>query len=111
MGDSTPLPNPAAIARAELFTREQFVYEGESLADALAPGSARRRAFDAALVEVESGADHPSVEWRRPFSLLLGLERLLSQGEPPLVHRALVPPPPAAPPARTPTAPPALAPR
>ena len=55
MGDSTPLPNPAAIARAELFTREQFVYEGESLGDALAPGSARRRALDAALVEIDAG--------------------------------------------------------
>src|SRR5260370_19505157 len=85
MGDSTPLPTPAAIARAELFTREQFVYEGESLAAARAAGSARRRAFDAALVEVESGADHPSVEWRRHFSLLLGLERLLSEEDPHLV--------------------------
>jgi ribonuclease E len=82
MGDANPLPNPAAIARAELFTREQFVYEGESLEEALAPGSARRRAFDAALVEIEAGANQPSVEWRQHFSLLLGLERLLSQDEP-----------------------------
>jgi len=82
MGDSTPLPNPAAIARAELFTREQFVYEGETLEDALAPGSARRRAFDAALAEIESGNKQPSIGWRRSFSLLLGLERLLSQEEP-----------------------------
>ncbi len=85
MGVSTPLPNPAAIARAELFTREQFVYEGEALEDALAPGSARRRALDAALVEIEAGNSQPSVEWRRHFSLLLGLERLLSQDEPHLV--------------------------
>src|SRR5207253_1927473 len=55
MGDSTPLPNPAAIARAELFTREQFVYEGETLEEALGPGSARRRALDAALQELEDG--------------------------------------------------------
>jgi hypothetical protein len=85
MGDANPLPNPAAIARAELFTREQFVYEGESLEEAFAPGSARRRAFDAALVEIEGGANQPSVEWRQHFSLLLGLERLLSQDEPHLV--------------------------
>src|SRR5947199_7945404 len=85
MGDPTPLPNPAAIARAELFTREQFVYDGESLEDALAPGSARRRAVDAALAEIDAGNDQPSVEWRRHFSLLLGLERLLSQDEPHLV--------------------------
>src|SRR5947199_7450781 len=82
MGDSTPLPNPAAIARAEVFTREQFVYEAERLEDALAPGSARRRALDAALAEIEGGAKQPSVQWRRSFSLLLGLERLLSEEEP-----------------------------
>ncbi len=85
MGDSTPFPEPAEIARAELFTRERFVYEGESLEDALAPGSARRRALDAALAELDAGADKPSIEWRRHFSLLLGLERLLSEEEPQLV--------------------------
>src|ERR1700758_3367911 len=82
MGDSTPFPEPAAIARAELFTREQFVYEGETLEDALSPGSARRRALDAALTEIEAGADKPSIDWRRHYSLLLGLERLLSEEEP-----------------------------
>ncbi|HEX4282632.1 MAG TPA: DEAD/DEAH box helicase family protein [Solirubrobacteraceae bacterium] len=82
MGDSTPFPEPADIARAELFTRERFVYEGESLEDALAPGSARRRALDAAVVELDAGADKPSIEWRRHYSLLLGLERLLSEEEP-----------------------------
>jgi hypothetical protein len=82
MGDSTPLPNPAAIARGELFTREQYVYEGESLEDALSPGTARRRALDAALEEVEAGHKQPSIAWRRQFSLLLGLERLLSEEEP-----------------------------
>src|SRR5438270_8041503 len=82
MGDSTPFPDPAAIARAELFTRERFVYEGETLEEAVSPGSARRGALDAALSEIEGGAQHPSVEWRRRFSLLLGLERLLSEEEP-----------------------------
>ncbi len=87
MGDSTPFPSPAAIARAELFTRERFVYDGESLEVALAPGSARRRALEAALTEVDAaaGAKQPSVAWRRQFSLLLGLERLLSEEEPHLV--------------------------
>jgi hypothetical protein len=85
MGDSTPFPSPAAIARAELFTRERFVHEGETLEDALAPGSARRKAIDAALEEIEAGAKQPSVKWRRAFSLLLGLERLLSEEEPHLV--------------------------
>jgi ribonuclease E len=82
MGASTPFPSPAAIARAELFTRERFVYEGETLEEALAPGSARRRALDAAVSEMEKGAVTPSIDWRRMFSLLLGLERLLSEDEP-----------------------------
>src|SRR6185437_1228704 len=81
----TPFPSPDAIARAELLTRERFVYEGESLEDALAPGSARRRALDAAIAEVDAGNKTPSVNWRRQFSLLLGLERLLSEEEPRLV--------------------------
>jgi superfamily II DNA or RNA helicase len=85
MGETTPFPSPDAIARAELLTRERFVYEGETLKDALAPGSARRRALDAALEEVEAGAKQPSIEWRRQYSLLLGLERLLSEEEPHLV--------------------------
>jgi ribonuclease E len=90
MGASTPFPNPAAIARAELFTRERFVYEGETLEDALAAGSARRRALDAALAETEAGANQPSIEWRRRFSLLLGLERLLSEEEPHLADGAVL---------------------
>ena len=85
MTETASLPSPAAIARAERFTREQFVYEGESLAEALAPGSERRRALDAALGEIEAGNQQPSIDWRRKFSLLLGLERLLSQDEPHLV--------------------------
>jgi ribonuclease E len=85
MGVITPFPSPDAIARAELLTRERFVYEGESLEEALAPGSARRRALDAALAEVDAGNRTPSIEWRREFSLLLGLERLLSEEEPRLV--------------------------
>jgi ribonuclease E len=85
MGVTPPFPSPDAIARAELLTRERFVYEGESLEEALAPGSARRRALDAAVAEVDAGNKTPSIEWRREFSLLLGLERLLSEDEPRLV--------------------------
>ena len=85
MGASTPLPSTDAIARAERFTRERFIYDGETAAEALAPGSARRRALDAALAELEVDAKRPSVEWRRRFALLLGLERLLSEEEPHLV--------------------------
>jgi hypothetical protein len=85
MGESTPFPSPAAIARAEKLTRERFIFDGETIQDALSPGSARRNALDAALAEVTAGAKQPSIEWRREYSLLLGLERLLSEEEPHLV--------------------------
>jgi ribonuclease E len=84
MGASTPFPDTAAIARAELLTREQFVYEGETLADALAQGTPRRRALEAALREYDKGLKVPSLEWRQEYSLLLGLERVLSVDEPKL---------------------------
>jgi ribonuclease E len=76
----------AAIKRAELervqeFTREPILLEGEKLSD-LVPGSARRLAVDAALEEIEAGREHPSIEWRRDYSLLLGLERLLDEDSP-----------------------------
>ena len=58
MGGSSPFPTTPAIARAELFTHERFVYEGEALEDALAPGGARRRALDAAVAEMDAGAAH-----------------------------------------------------
>jgi ribonuclease E len=81
---AAPLPNTAEIERAEKFVRERFVHEGEDLQLALAPGSPRRRALDRALAEIAEGAKHPSTAWRREFSLLLGLERLLSDDEPKL---------------------------
>src|SRR3954463_3572295 len=89
MADSTsaatlaaPVPDPDAVARAERFTRERFVHAGEDPADALAPGSGRRLALDAALAELDAGADGPSTHCRRRYSLLLGLERVLSEDEP-----------------------------
>src|SRR5687767_2691058 len=82
---ATSLPTPDDIERAERFTREPFLFEGEDVAVALAPDSPRRKALDAALAELEQGLAHPSVGWRRTWSLLLGLERLLSEEEPALV--------------------------
>jgi ribonuclease E len=79
------IPSSAEIERAEKLVRERFVHEGEDPAVALAPGSPRRRALDQALVELKEGAKHPSTAWRREFSLLLGLERVLSEDEPKLV--------------------------
>jgi ribonuclease E len=89
MADSTSaattaasVPDPDAIARAEGFTRERFVHAGEDPADALVPGTGRRLALDAALAEIDAGATVPSTHWRRRYSLLLGLERVLSEDEP-----------------------------
>jgi ribonuclease E len=92
MADSTPLPDAGALKRAERFTRERFVHDGELPEDALAAGSARRRALDEALVELDSGLKAPSVAWRREYSLLLGLERLLSEDEPRLADGTLLNP-------------------
>ncbi|HVA20279.1 MAG TPA: DEAD/DEAH box helicase family protein [Solirubrobacteraceae bacterium] len=78
------IPNSAGIARAEKFVRERFLHDGEDPAVALAPGTPRRRALDQALAELSEQAKHPSTAWRREFSLLLGLERVLSEDEPKL---------------------------
>jgi superfamily II DNA or RNA helicase len=78
------IPSSAEIARAEKFVRERFVHEGETAAEALAGGSVRRRALEQALAELAEGAKQPSTQWRRSFSLLLGLERLLSDEDPKL---------------------------
>ncbi len=75
------VPTSAEIERAAAFAREPFLLDGEG-PEALAEGTARRRALDAALAEVDAGAENPSIQWRRDFSLLLGLERLLAD-EPP----------------------------
>jgi ribonuclease E len=83
---AAPIPSSADIARAEKLVRERFVHPGEDPAIALAAGSPRRRALDWALEELDSDpkTKHPSTAWRREFSLLLGLERLLSDSEPKL---------------------------
>ncbi|HTW43332.1 MAG TPA: DEAD/DEAH box helicase family protein [Solirubrobacteraceae bacterium] len=83
---ATTIPSSADIARAEKFVRERFVHEGEDAQLALAAGTPRRRALDQALAELaeDPKAKSPSTAWRREFSLLLGLERLLSDEEPKL---------------------------
>src|ERR1039457_4917920 len=81
---AAPIPKSADIARAEKLVRERFLHDGEDSAVALAPGTPRRRALDQALIELEAKAKHPSTAWRREFSLLLGLERVLSDDEPKL---------------------------
>jgi ribonuclease E len=81
VADASPVSGDE-LKRAEEFAREPFVLEGEDPAAALAGSSARRAALDAALKEIEAGRSEPSVEWRREFSLMLGLERLLADEEP-----------------------------
>jgi hypothetical protein len=83
---AAPIPSSAEISRAEKFVRERFLHDGEDAAVALASGSPRRRALDEALAELAATPKpkHPSTAWRREFSLLLGLERLLSEDEPKL---------------------------
>jgi superfamily II DNA/RNA helicase len=71
-------PIPAdQLERVREFTREPILLDGETVDD-LAPGSARLRAVEAAAAELAAGRETPSPEWRRRYSLLLGLERLLS---------------------------------
>src|SRR3954470_20222928 len=72
------------LARAEKFTFEPFVHEGDDPAVVLAEGTPRRRALDDALTEIDAGLDQPSVRWRQTYSLMLGLERLMVQDEPTL---------------------------
>ena len=73
------------LRRAEEFAREPLVLEGEDAGTALEEGTARRAALNAALAELDAGRTEPSVQWRRDFSLILGLERVLSEEEPHLV--------------------------
>jgi len=80
-------PTSADIERAREFAREPFLLEGEKPKD-LAAGTPRRRALDAALAEIDEGREAPSIEWRRDFSLLLGLERVLSEDTPHLADGA-----------------------
>ncbi len=77
-------PTGADIERASEFVREPILLDGEG-PEALVPGGARRMALDAALAELDQGLEAPSFEWRRDFSLVLGLERLLSD-EPPKLN-------------------------
>ncbi len=85
VADPVTLPSTEEIERASAFAREPFLTEGEDATQALAAGTPRRRALEAALIELDKGARVPSPHWRRQWSLLLGLERLLSQDEPHLV--------------------------
>jgi len=75
-------PLVAAAARAEAWAGEPFLRSGEDPAQALAEGTARRRALDDAVAEMDGGAKAPSSKWKVRYGLLLGLERILAEPEP-----------------------------
>ena len=85
--DAANAPSGADLERVQKFTREPILLDGETIAD-LHPGTARRLALDAALVEIEEGFEDPSPEWRQQYSLLLGLERVLAEEHPLLLDGA-----------------------
>jgi ribonuclease E len=68
----------AVALRAEAWSGEAFLHPGEDPAEVLAEGRARRRALDAALVEMEAGGRAPSPHWKVEYALMLGLERVLT---------------------------------
>src|SRR5580765_905726 len=63
----------AAALRAETWAGEPFLHPDEDPAVSLAPDTARRRALDDALAEIEAGAREPSYEWKIRYALMLGL--------------------------------------
>src|SRR5262245_33485721 len=68
----------ADAARAEKWAGEPFLHPGEDVEQALAPGTARRRALD----EIDRAARTPSPRWKVRYGLMLGLERILSDKPP-----------------------------
>ncbi len=72
----------AAALRAQAWAGEPFLYEGEEAAQVLGTGTARRRALDDALAELDDGRPDPSPQWKARYGLMLGLERVLAEPEP-----------------------------
>jgi ribonuclease E len=72
----------ASALQAEAWAGEPFLHPDEDPALVLAAGTARRRALDDALAEIAAGERVPSYDWKIRYSLMLGLERVLSQKPP-----------------------------
>src|SRR5439155_10768892 len=72
----------AAALRAEAWAGEPFLHPDEDPAVVLAEDTARRRALDDALAELDAGAREPSYGWKIRYALMLGLERVLSERPP-----------------------------
>jgi superfamily II DNA or RNA helicase len=72
----------ADVSRAEEWAGEPFLHPGEDAGQVLAQGTARRRALDDALAELDAGRQTPSPGWKVRYGLMLGLERVLSDKPP-----------------------------
>jgi superfamily II DNA or RNA helicase len=75
-------PLAAAAFRAEAWAGEPFLRDGEDPGQVLAAGTARRRALDDAIAEIDDGKAAPSMQWKVRYGLMLGLERVLGEPEP-----------------------------
>ena len=88
--EQSPVPHQTAhplveeVERADAWAGEPFLHPDEDPEVVLAPGTARRRALDDALKEIEEGRSDPSSDWKIRYSLMLGLERVLSERPPKL---------------------------
>ena len=72
----------ADVSRAESWAGEPFLHPGEDPEQVLTSGTARRRALDDALAEMDAGKAKPSPRWKVRYGLMLGLERILSDKPP-----------------------------
>lgn len=72
----------SSAERASEWAGEPFLHPDEDAAQVLAPGTARRRALDDATAEIDAGRKEPSSDWKVRYSLMLGLERVLSEKPP-----------------------------
>ena len=79
---SVPADVAEHIERAEKWAGEPFLHPGEDPERVLAEGTARRRALDDAIAEMDAGERVPTPKWKVRYGLMLGLERVLSDKPP-----------------------------
>src|SRR3954469_7929297 len=79
---SVPADVAEHIERAERWAGEPFLHPGEDAERVLAEGTARRRALDDAITEMDAGERLPTPQWKVRYGLMLGLERVLSDKPP-----------------------------
>jgi ribonuclease E len=72
------------VERAQAWAGEPFLHTDEDPGVVLAEGTARRRALDDALKEIDEGRRDPTSDWKIRYALMLGLERVLSEYPPKL---------------------------